>query len=113
MSSFRTWAKAAAASAALTLAAAPAFAVTVQNDYDKALDVKADHGAEEPTTRIEAGKSARIDCDGCELRVPTSGYGVHPEKGDKVVIAKDGIMRFAGEGYAANDAGPKSGVKAD
>ncbi|WP_020178577.1 hypothetical protein [Methylopila sp. M107] len=82
--------------AALVLAAAPALAVTVNNPTDKALEITADLGATEPKVKIEAGKSAKVDCpDGCEIRaVDLNSYGVSAKPGDKLTI-KDGVLAYA------------------
>lgn len=101
-----TFAKAAVlAFGATAFAAAPAFAVTVANKFDKAVEVTADLGAEEPVTKIEAGKSAQINCPGgCELRVNTgNSYGLAATSGQSVEIGKDGMLSHAGDAQASND----------
>ncbi|RXF74588.1 hypothetical protein [Hansschlegelia zhihuaiae] len=81
---------------ATLLAAGPALAVTVANETDKALEVTADLGAQEPKTKIEPGKSAKLDCpEGCEIRVEAlNSYGVAAKTGAKLVI-KDGMLKHA------------------
>lgn len=78
------------------LAAGPALAVTVANETDKALEVTVDLGAQEPKTRIDAGKSTKLDCpEGCEIRVEAlNSYGVAAKTGAKLVI-KDGKLQHA------------------
>ena len=100
---------------ATAFAAAPALAVTVANKFDKAVEVTADRGAEEPTTKIEAGKSAQIDCPGgCELRVNTgNSYGLTASSGQSVVIGKDGMLAHAGDQQAASGKAEKSKTKTD
>lgn len=101
-----TFAKAAVlALGATAFAAAPAFAVTVANKFDKAVEVTADLGAEEPKTTIEAGKSAQINCPGgCELRVNTgNAYGLAATAGQSVEIGRDGMLVHAGDAQASND----------
>lgn len=94
---------------AVALAAGPALAVSVSNQTDKAVEVTADLGANEPKTNVEAGKTAKIDCpEGCEIRAPgLNSYGVSAKSGDKLVI-KDGMLGFEGS-VAAADAGGKEG----
>jgi len=100
---------------ATAFAAAPAFAVTVANSFDKPVEVTADLGASEPKTTIEAGKSAQIDCaGGCELRVNTgNSYGLSVASGQSVVIGKDGILAYGGDQQASSDKGGKSKTKMD
>lgn len=88
---------AALAIGAVALSAAPALAVTVMNQTDKALEITADLGAEEPTTNVEAGKSAKIQCpEGCEIRATSlNSYGLMAKSGDKIV-AKNGTLAYAG-----------------
>lgn len=90
--------------AAVTLAAGPALAVTVDNKTDKALEVTADLGATEPKIKVEAGKSAKLDCpEGCEVRaVGLNSYGLSAKTGDKLVI-KDGMLAHA-DGMAGDKA---------
>jgi hypothetical protein len=96
---------------ASVIAAGPAFALTVTNKTDKAQDVTVDRGAEEPVTKVEAGKSATIECpEGCELRaVGINSYGISAEPQDKIVISQDGLM-YESQMTTA-DAGEKSGDK--
>ncbi|MET0313697.1 MAG: hypothetical protein ABW275_04830 [Hansschlegelia sp.] len=102
------FARVAVASAALAFAAAPAFAVTVQNNFDKPVEITADHGDQEPKTTIDPGKSVRIDCQGCELRAPAFSYGVSAAKGDKLVIDSRGMLT-----YGDDASGKKSGAAAN
>lgn len=90
-------------------------AVTVANKFDKAVEVTADQGVEEPKTTIEAGKTAQIDCPGgCELRVNTgNSYGLAAQPGQSVVIGKDGMMSHAADQQASNDKAEKSKTKTD
>lgn len=94
------------------LAAGPAFAVSVTNQSDKAHEITIDLGATEPTTKVDAGKSAKLDCpEGCELRVPSVSYGLAATAGEKVVIGKDGMLAYQ-DGAAAKDAKNETGEKA-
>lgn len=98
----RTFAQIAAlAVGAAALAAGPAFAVTVANPTDKALEITADHGEKEAKTSIDAGKSMKIDCaDGCEIRaVGLNSYGVSAKTGDSLTV-KDGLLQHATSGAA-------------
>lgn len=102
--------KMSALTAALLLAAGPAFAaVSVTNQSDKAHEITADHGDKEPKMTIEPGKRASVDCpSGCELRVTGMGYGLPAKPGDAVVIGKDGMLAFEGaERQASNEDGKK------
>jgi hypothetical protein len=89
-------AMAALALGATMLAAGPALAVTVANETDKAHEVTVDLGDQEPKTKIDAGKSAKLDCPGgCEVRVQAlNSYGVPAKTGAKLVI-KDGMLQHA------------------
>lgn len=89
-----------AIAAGFAFIATPALAVTIDNMTDKALEVTVDLGATEPKVKVEAGKSAKLDCpEGCEVRaVDLNSYGVTAKIGDKLVI-KDGMIAFA-EGAA-------------
>lgn len=100
---------------ATAFAAAPALAVTVANQFDKAVEVTADLGEKEPKTTIEAGKSAQIDCPGgCELRVNTgNSYGLAAASGQSVVIGKDGMLSHAGDQQASSEKGEKSKTEVD
>lgn len=90
--------------AALALAAGPALAVTVSNQSDKTQTVTVDLGNEEPKTEIAPGKSATLDCpEGCELRATSTSYGLPAQKGDKVVIGKDGILAYEGSSREASN----------
>ncbi|GLK75493.1 hypothetical protein GCM10008171_07470 [Methylopila jiangsuensis] len=108
-------AQAAAVAAIGLFAAGPALAVSVSNMSDKAMEVTADLGENEPKTKIDAGKTVKIDCpEGCELRVPTISYGLAATKGDKVVIGKDGVLAYEGqEQEARNDTGAAEKSKAN
>lgn len=111
----KTTALTAIAFGALTLAAAPAFAVTVTNGAEKAHKVTVDLGNDEPVTEIAPGKSAKLECpEGCELRVDALSYGYPAAAGDKLTIKKDGTLAYAGQEdpqEARNDTG-KAGKKA-
>ncbi|MFC7053119.1 hypothetical protein ACFQI3_10510 [Hansschlegelia quercus] len=88
-----------AALGALVLTTAPALAVTVTNLSDKAVEVTADRGVEEPKTKIEAGETVRLDCPGgCELRAPTMAYGLSAMPGDKAVFGKDNMLAYEDSG---------------
>ena len=94
----KTFAKTfAVALGAAAFAAGPALAVTVTNQSDKAWEITADLGEKEPKTKIDAGKSAKIDCpEGCELRIDSgNSYGLSAAAGDKVVVGKDGMLAYA------------------
>ncbi|MFD1701754.1 hypothetical protein ACFSCV_01940 [Methylopila henanensis] len=103
---------AAAVVGAGALVAGPALAVTVTNQSDKAHEITVDLGSEEPKTKIDAGKSATVDCpDGCEVRGGPFAYGLAATKGDKIVIGKDGMLAYEGQATsteARNDDGKKA-----
>lgn len=101
--------------AAVTFAAAPALAVTVTNQTDKAHEITVDLGATEPKTSIDAGKSAKLDCpEGCELRINSgNAYGLSAAKGDKVVIGKDGMLAHGGAATETKAEKGKSKTMAD
>lgn len=111
----KTFAKTlAVALGAAAFAAGPALAVTVTNQSDKAWELTADLGEKEPKTKIDAGKSAKIECpEGCELRINSgNSYGLSATAGDKVVVGKDGMLAHsdAADKEAKNETG-KSGSK--
>lgn len=81
----------------MTLAATPAFAITVINQDKGEQTLTVDKGETETDQKLAAGATTEVECQGgCELRVKGSGYGRSVEKGDKLVI-KDGMIAFAGE----------------
>lgn len=94
----------------MTLAATPAFAITVTNQDKGEHTLTVDKGETETDQKLAGGASTEVDCQGgCELRVKGSGYGRSVEKGDKLVI-KDGMIAFAAETTGSTKA--PSGTKA-
>ncbi len=80
------------------LLATPALAVTVTNLDGKDHVLTADRGVQEDQHKIAAGASAQIACpERCEFRVQGMGYGRTAESGDKLVIAKGGMIQFQSE----------------
>ena len=97
---------------AMTFAAAPALALTVANQSDKAQEITVDRGADEPRTKIDAGKSANLECPGgCEVRVVGMGYGLPARDGDKIVVGKDLLLSYADQEQASSDEAAASGAK--
>jgi hypothetical protein len=101
------------AAGVLSMAAAPALALTVTNRADKAHEVTVDLGTEEPKTTIEAGASKKLECpDGCEVRVTGMGYGLAAKDGEKVAIGQNGMLAYdEATTEARNETGGASGAK--
>ena len=95
----------------MTLAASPAFAITVTNQDKVEHTLTVDHGEAQADQKLAGGASTEFECKGgCELRVRGSGYGRSVEAGDKLVIDTEGMLRFGSEPSAtgsinAKDAG--------
>lgn len=84
--------------AASLFLAAPAHSVTVTNLDGKDHVLTTDRGVQEDKDTIAAGASATIACpERCEFRVQGMGYGRTAGSGDKLVIAKGGMIQLQGE----------------
>lgn len=94
-----------AAMSATAVFVSPALAVTVTNQDAAEHTLTVDRGVQEDQQKLAAGASAQIKCpERCEFRVVGMGYGRTAGDGDKLVIAKGGLIQFQSEMAPAKEA---------